>query len=645
VAEVAENTIVDGRYRITGRIGTGGMADVYCAHDSHLDRDIALKLLHRRFAQDQEFVERFRREASSAASLQHPNVVGIFDRGEYDGTYYIAMEYLRGRTLKELIAQDAPLDQLRALDITVQILRAAGFGHRRGVIHRDFKPQNVIIDDDDRVKVTDFGIARAGASEITETGSIMGTAQYLSPEQAQGTSAEARSDLYSIGVMLYELLTGVLPFDGDNAVAVALRHLTEPPPPVHLRRPDVHPALEAVVNQALAKDPRQRFVDADSFIAALEHVRLQLQAVQPGQDTADWMVPAAPIAAYAPYETMIAPPPAYGPVDDRRRRRTWPWVLLALLIAALAAGAILFIGERNKVAVPGVIGAPAAQARTLLEQRGFQVSIDRKQSLQPVDQVIQQDPSAGQKAKKGSTVNLTVSDGPPSAVVPAVENLPLKVALTQLRRAGFKVDINDHSSDTVKRGFVISTTPAGGTELAQGQRVRVDVSSGVQKFAAPNVVGLDQTTAEQTLQDKGLVPAVLQQQSDQPEGNVIQQNPAAGANVTAGDRVTITVSKGPGAVSVPDVVGLTRSDARGELQTAGFNVQVKTRDSQDPADDDIVLDQRPGHGAQVKKGRTVVIYVGHYKAPPQTTTPTQTTPTQTTPSGTTPPPATGLGTP
>src|SRR4051794_16805087 len=285
------------------------MADVYCAHDEHLGRDVALKMLHRRFSQDQEFVERFRREASAAASLQHPNVVGVFDRGEFDGTYYIAMEFLRGRTLKELISQEAPLDQMRALDITVQILRAAGAGHKRGVIHRDFKPQNVIIDDEDRVKVTDFGIARAGASEITETGSIMGTAQYLSPEQAQGTSAEERSDLYSIGVMLYELLTGVLPFDGDNAVAVALRHLTEPPPPVHLRRPDVHPALEAVVNQALAKDPRQRFVDADSFIAALEHVRPQLQAVQPGQDTADWTALAAPIPAYAPYETMIAPQP------------------------------------------------------------------------------------------------------------------------------------------------------------------------------------------------------------------------------------------------------------------------------------------------------------------------------------------------
>jgi eukaryotic-like serine/threonine-protein kinase len=223
--------IVDDRYRVISRIGSGGMADVYCAEDSQLGRRVALKVLHRRFAADQEFVERFRREASAAAGLQHPNVVQVFDRGELDGTYYIAMEFLEGRTLKQLVREEGPLDPSRAIDITIQILRAARFAHKRGVIHRDFKPHNVIIDGEGRVKVTDFGIARAGASDMTETGAIMGTAAYLSPEQAQGHAVSASSDLYSVGILLYELLTGDVPFDAESAVTIALKQVSEEPVP------------------------------------------------------------------------------------------------------------------------------------------------------------------------------------------------------------------------------------------------------------------------------------------------------------------------------------------------------------------------------------------------------------------------------
>src|SRR4051794_36642789 len=255
MAEVANETIVDGRYRVVCRIGSGGMADVYQADDTHLGREVALKILHRRFSQDQEFVERFRREASAAAGLQHPNVVGVYDRGSHDDTWYIAMERLRGRTLKQLVNEEAPLDQRRAIDLVSQILVAAGFAHRRGVIHRDFKPHNVIVADDDSVKVTDFGIARAGASEMTETGSIMGTAQYLSPEQAQGQRVDQRSDLYSIGIILFELLTARVPFTGESAVSIALKHVSEPAPSVASIRPDVHPAVDAIVARALVKDP------------------------------------------------------------------------------------------------------------------------------------------------------------------------------------------------------------------------------------------------------------------------------------------------------------------------------------------------------------------------------------------------------
>ena len=275
MAEVAEGAVVDGRYTIERRLGSGGMADVYCAEDSQLGRQIALKVLHRRFARDREFVERFRREASAAAGLQHPNVVGVFDRGEYDGTYYIAMEYLPGRTLKDLIREEAPLDQLRAIDYAIQILQAASFAHRRGVIHRDFKPHNVIVADDDRLKVTDFGIARAGASEMTETGSIMGTAQYLSPEQAQGQRVGAPSDLYSIGVVLFEMLTARVPFTGESAVSIAGKHACCcEPPPLRQLGADLHPRLSRLSGRA---PWRMRLVEAtrsaDEFIAALEQAR------------------------------------------------------------------------------------------------------------------------------------------------------------------------------------------------------------------------------------------------------------------------------------------------------------------------------------------------------------------------------------
>src|SRR5579875_1236805 len=286
MAELAAGVVVDGRYRVLSRLGTGGMADVYLAEDQQLGRKVALKLLHRRFAEDPGFVERFRREAQAAAGLAHPNVVSVYDRGSYDGTYYIAMEYLPGRSLKQLIRQEAPLDPVRAIDIAVQILKAARFAHRRGVIHRDLKPHNVIVDDADNAKVTDFGIARAGASDMTETGSIMGTAQYLSPEQAQGHAVSAGSDLYSIGVVLYEMLTGRVPFDAESAVSIALKHVSETPTAPTQLHAAIPVELEQIVMWALNKNPADRPHDAEQFIAALEHARTAIEAGQRGERTA-----------------------------------------------------------------------------------------------------------------------------------------------------------------------------------------------------------------------------------------------------------------------------------------------------------------------------------------------------------------------
>src|SRR5205807_3703532 len=310
--ELATGTLVDGRYKIVSRLGSGGMADVYLAEDQQLGRKVALKLLHRRFAADPDFVERFRREAQAAAGLQHANIVSVYDRGSYEETYYIAMEYLPGRTLKQLVREEAPIDPIRAIDITVQILKAARFAHRRGVIHRDLKPHNVIIDDSDHAKVTDFGIARAGASDMTETGSIMGTAQYLSPEQAQGHAVSAQADLYAIGIVLYELLTGRVPFDGDSPVTIALKQVSELPVPPSAYNPAIPPELDAIVLRALEKDPARRFADAAEMAASLEELRGRLVAVPAGQSTAAFG--AIPDEPTGPTALAGAPPPP--PPDD-----------------------------------------------------------------------------------------------------------------------------------------------------------------------------------------------------------------------------------------------------------------------------------------------------------------------------------------
>ncbi len=448
MAEFADGGLIDDRYRVISRLGSGGMADVFLAEDQQLGRKIALKLLHHRFAQDPDFVERFRREAQAAAGLQHPNVVSVYDRGAYDGTYYIAMEYLPGRSLKQLIRQEAPIDPVRAIDITAQILKAARFAHRRGVIHRDLKPHNVIVDDSDHAKVTDFGIARAGASDMTETGSIMGTAQYLSPEQAQGHAVSAGSDLYSVGVVLYELLTGRVPFDGEAAVTIALKHVSESPVPPAAINPGVPPELEQVVLWALSKNPADRPADADQFLAALDQAKAAIVAHSSGQRTASMAalaavgVPVAGTAAAAlvPRSAPVLPavgmpgpiavdtgvdalpPPA--PAAPRPPRRRWPWVLVLVLLLAAGGGAAAYLLTRPvQEVVPTVVGEQLNLAQAQIQNAGLAVSVIDVTNPKQAGTVVRQDPLGGAKAKQGSTVALTVSQGPGNATVPPVFGL------------------------------------------------------------------------------------------------------------------------------------------------------------------------------------------------------------------------------
>jgi eukaryotic-like serine/threonine-protein kinase len=601
VTEVADNTLVDGRYLIQRRIGSGGMADVYCAEDTHLGRRVALKVLHRRFAQDQEFVERFRREASAAAGLQHPHVVGVYDRGAHDGTFYIAMEHLPGRTLKEIVSAEAPLAQERVVDLGVQILQAAGFAHRHGVIHRDFKPHNVIVDDHGGAKVTDFGIARAGASEMTETGSIMGTAQYLSPEQAQGHAVTAASDLYSIGVMLYEMLAGRLPFEGDSAVSVALKHLSEPPQPISHLRPDVNPAIESVVMAALAKDPAHRWQSADEFAEALQAAGAQLEpGAPPPQDT----------AAFAPVPVPVTV--AEEPREERQRR--WPWFTIGLLVIALAAF-LIYLAVAGLTAtetreVPRVVGQQLLEAREELEQAGFEVEETRVRSEAPFDQVVDQDPNPGEEAEEGSTVVVEVSGGPGTVRVPTVRNLPVGVAIDELEDAGLKPQVDRRPSDSVREGRAIRTVPAAGEEVERGERVQLFVSSGPELVAVPDVVGLSRASAEAALSDAGLDVVVEEEASEEPEGDVISQSPTAGSEVERGSNVTITVSTGLEEVTVPNVVGLAARDARAQLRAEGLVPVEREVDVTDASQDGVVIEQRPVAGIQLEEGREVIVVVG-----------------------------------
>jgi beta-lactam-binding protein with PASTA domain len=615
VTEVADNTLVDSRYRIMHRIGSGGMADVYCAEDTHLGRQVALKVLHRRFAQDQEFVERFRREASAAAGLQHPNVVGVYDRGRHDGTYYIAMEHLPGPTLKEIVSAEAPLAQERVIDLGVQVLQAAGFAHRHGVIHRDFKPHNVLVDDG-HAKVTDFGIARAGASEMTETGSIMGTAQYLSPEQAQGHAVTAASDLYSIGVMLYEMLAGRLPFEGDSAVSIALKHLSEQPPPISQLRPDVHPALEAVVMAALAKDPAQRWQSAQDFAQALQAAGTHLDAGTVGsQDTAAF-APVPALAVPVGHEPAAATvPPVYPPVEPpTERRRRWPWFTIGLLTLALVAFlaylAVAGLTATETREVPRVVGKQLVRARAALERAGFEVDESRVKSRAPIDQVIDQDPNAGEEAEKGSTIVLEVSNGPGTVLVPVVEGLPTKVAVRHLQKRDLKPTLERRSSESVAEGLAIRTVPPAGAEVDRGERVTLYISSGPEQVTVPDVTGLSRDSAEAELQDAGLEPSIREEESEEREDEVIAQDPAAGSEVDRGTAVTITVSTGIEQVVVPNVVGLGARDAARQLRAEGLVPAQREQDVTDPAQDGKAIEQRPPAGLEVDKGREVVVIIG-----------------------------------
>jgi serine/threonine-protein kinase len=599
---------IGGRYRLISKLGSGGMADVWLADDQMLDRRVALKFLHERFAQDAQFVERFRREAQAAAGLQHPNVVGVYDRGEDEGRHWIAMEYVEGAMLKELISQGLSVGE--AVEIVRQILVGAKFAHARGIVHRDLKPQNVLVDAEGRARVTDFGIARAGASEITATGSVLGTAQYLSPEQAQGLEITPASDLYSIGVILYEALTGRVPFDAETPVAVALKQVSERPEPPSRLNPAVPRSLDAVVLRALAKDPNNRFASADEFLAALDAAEADPSGAALG-DTASF---AAVAAAAGTAETVPIPPPE--PQGWLTRRRAIVLGLLALLAAAIAVWALT---RSEQVRVPAVIDQPVTVARTALDQRGFEVVESEIENCAEPGTVVEQDPPAGTEADENSEVRLTVSLGS-SVKVPAVRGKTVDAARALLDEEDLLAETRAQPSKEVRPGRVITSEPAQGTEVDCGATVTLVVSKGPNLITLPDVLGDQREVAESQLEDLGLIVDVDTRDADEPEGTVISQDPGPGSELLRGDRVTLVVSTGAGSVVVPDVAGQPRDTATGQLSGLGLNVDVVEQEVDDASDDDRVLEQAPAAGTRLHQGDKVTIFVGVFVEPEEETT-------------------------
>jgi len=608
MAEVGEGTTIDGRYRLLRRLGSGGMADVWLAEDSHLQRQVALKILHRRFAQDREFVERFRREAEAAAGLSHPNVVAVYDRGDVEGTYYIAMQLLEGRSLKELIDQGLTPEQSAAL--IRQVLEAAGFAHRNGVVHRDLKPQNVVVDAEGKATVTDFGIARAGASEITQAGSVMGTPHYLSPEQAQGQAVTAVSDLYAIGVILYEALAGRVPFEADSAVAIAMKQVSSAPQRPSSINPGVSPALDAVVMRALEKDPGQRFQSAEAFIAALDAAIAEPRAELGG--TAAF----APLPPAAISDEEAA---AIAAGERERERRLWLWLALAAVLLGALLGFALT--RDTSTDVPSVTGNQLNVAISLLQQNGFKVGkVERVQREVAVNTVLEQDPPPGGASLDCAflsffcskpAVALTVSAGPGSAKVPGgLAGLSQEEAKAKLEDAGFEVQTVSANSDEVEAGLVIRSDPSGGATLTRGSTVVLTISKGQKLAKTPVLVGTQRSTAVEEIRGRGLVPSVEEQESAKPEGQVIRQAPSAGSELPRGSTVTIVVSEGEEEATVPNVIGKERRAAVEAVRAAGLSPSVQEEETEVPQQIGRVTDQFPPPGSEVEPGSAVTLTVG-----------------------------------
>ena len=644
-----------GRYEVRSLIGRGGMAEVHLGFDTRLSRVVAIKMLRRDLAQDSVFQARFRREAQSAASLNHPNIVAVYDTGEEiieDATGrsiavpYIVMEYVEGHTVKDLISDGTAVPINEAIEIVSGVLSALQYSHANHLVHRDIKPGNIMLTSDGKVKVMDFGIARAltdSQATMTQTNAVVGTAQYLSPEQARGETVDARSDLYSTGVVLFELLTGRPPFKGDSAVAVAYQHVEQIPPTPSSILSDIPDSLDRVVLKSLAKNREDRYPSATAMLADLQRVAQGLDVGAPPADSwATEVLPAAGLAsARTAATTQMAAVPSHAPAaamaatstslpavatDDsaneatKARKRRTAIIATVVLIALLLIGGSVWALTRGaaapeSVAVPNVVGLTQAEAKAQIEQAGFtwELNPDKVTSDTVAEgSVASTDPAAGTQAEKGATVRVTISSGPDSVTLPdnlvgmspddarkAIEALGLK----------WELDASKVASDTVPEGKIAQTNPSPGSKVKAGQTIRAYLSSGSDQVDVPDLSGMTQDQARSTLKGVGLeLGNVTSVDSEKEKDRIVEQDPATGTKVKKGTTVGVSISSGkPAPVEIPTVVGIGRDDAEAQLKALGLTVTVEEVAGNQPAGQ--VLSVEPGEGSKVEKNSTVKLKV------------------------------------
>ena len=610
----ATNQTYGGRYAVIERIGVGGMAEVYRARDELLGREVAVKVLSERLSTDRSFVERFRREAQAAANLNHPNIVSLYDYGTDGSTNFIVMEYIDGLSLADTIRDEAPLLPERAAEIASDVAKALERAHNAGLVHRDIKPNNIMMTSTGQTKVTDFGIVRAlgGDTEqqMTQTGMVIGTAAYLSPEQAQGSAVDARSDVYSLGCVLYEMLTGAPPFTGDTPLAVAYKHVRENAEPPSSINADVPEDLDAITMKALAKN-------ADNRYTSSTEMREDLERFLSGQQ-----VHATPLLG----ETMLATgvgsgtqvmrqTDIYSAEDEPSRSRAGWYVVIALVILGLF-GLLAYLLANNLlggelVTVPKVVGLTEDEAIERLEAKGFDVAVDERPSDKDEGEVIEQDPEARERLREGETVTIVVSSGAEQVEVPDVEGMKFREARELIEDEGLEVgDVVRVQTDTAEPGTVLSQDPPGGTEVDVESSVDLEVAA-EQTVVVPDVINQSEDSAVAEIERAGLTADVQTAPSDTvDEGLVISQDPDPGSDAQPGDVVVILVSEGPEAREMPDVTGMDEDEARSLLENDyGLSVSVEEIVCSSPTPPGQVCEQEPAPGTPVEEGDSATIYV------------------------------------